>query len=110
MPPLSSLGFHNPALKEALEAALAGRPGELERQLCRLGAVMTTRPNLRLAAAFGAEIAAFPGPAAPLLTHLGADDAAPDTDRAFLPIAAAHGWAGRILAGQELKAAWAALA
>jgi hypothetical protein len=74
-----------------------------------MGAVVTTRPNLKLAMAFGAEMAGWPGATAPLLSRLGGDDAAPDTDRAFLPIAAAHGWAGRIRAGREVDEAWAAL-
>jgi hypothetical protein len=102
-------GFQSDALQAALEEALAGRPAELERLLARMGAVVTTKPNLKLAAAFGAEMAARKGPTAPLLSRLGGDDAAPDTDRAFLPIAAAHGWAGRVRAGREVEPAWAAL-
>jgi hypothetical protein len=107
MPP--ELGFQSDTLRAALKDALAGRPAELERLLCRAGAVVTARPNLKLAAAFGAEMAALPGVTAPLLSRLGGDDAAPDTDRAFLPIAAAHGWAGRLRAGREIEPAWAAL-
>jgi len=103
-------GFHNDTLREALRVALAGKTAELERLLCLLGAVVTTKPNLKLAAAFGGEMTAFSGAAAPLLTRLAGDDAAPDTDRAFLPIAAAHGWAGRIRAGRDVEMAWAALA
>jgi hypothetical protein len=102
-------GFRSDALRAALDQALAGKPAELERLLCRMGAVVTARPNLKLAAAFGAEMATVAGPAARLLTHLGADDAAPDTDRVFLPLAAAAGWAGRIRAGRDVEAAWAAL-
>jgi hypothetical protein len=102
-------GFRNDALRAALAQALAGKPAELERLLCRMGAVVTTRPNLKLTAAFGAEMAAVTGAAAPLLTRLGAEDAAPDTDRAFLPMAAAAGWAGRIRAGRDVEVAWAAL-
>lgn len=106
---MAEMGFQSEALQEALKQALAGRPAELERLLCRMGAVVTARPNLKLAAAFGAEMAAAPGVTAPLLARLGGDDAAPDTDRAFLPIAAAHGWAGRVRARRELEPAWAAL-
>jgi hypothetical protein len=102
-------GFQSEALIAALAEALAGRPAELERLFARMGAVVTARPNLKLAAAFGAEMAALTRPAAPLLSRLGAEDAAPDTDRAFLPIAAAHGWAGRVRARRETEAAWAAL-
>jgi hypothetical protein len=108
MPP-SETGFQSEALAEALKDALSGRPAELERLLARMGAVVTAKPNLKLAAAFGAEMAARPGVTAPLLSRLGGDDAAPDTDRAFLPIAAAHGWAGRIRARREIEPAWAAL-
>jgi hypothetical protein len=55
-------------------------------------------------------MAALPGTVARLLTRLGADDAAPDTARVFLPIAAAHGWVGRLRAELDVEAAWAALA
>jgi hypothetical protein len=105
----SEFGFQSDALRAALDDALAGRPAELERLLSRAGAVVTARPNLKLAAAFGAEMAARKGATAHLLSRLGGDDAAPDTDRAFLPIAAAHGWAGRLRAGREVEPAWAAL-
>jgi hypothetical protein len=103
-------GFQSEALRAALASALAGKPAELERLFCRMGAVVSTRPNTKLAAAFGAEMAATAGPAAALLARLGEEDAAPDTDRAFLPIAAAHGWAGRVRAGREVELAWPALA
>ena len=76
----------------------------------RAGAVVTTRPNLRLAAAFGAEVAGLSSAVTRLLQRFTDDDAAPDTDRAFLPIAAAHGWAARVRAGRDVQAAWAALA
>lgn len=102
-------GFQSGSLKVALADACAGKTVELERVLCRLGAA-TAKPNLRLAAAFGAEVAVFPGPVAPLLDRLASDDAAPDTDRVFLPIAAAHGWAGCIRAGRDAQMAWVALA
>jgi hypothetical protein len=105
----SEFGFQSDALRAALDDALAGRPAELERLLSRAGAVVTARPNLKLAAAFGAEMAARKGATAHLLSRLGGDDAAPDTDRAFLPIAAAYGWAGRLRAGREVEPAWAAL-
>jgi hypothetical protein len=108
--PPAEAGFHSDALREALVAALRGKPAELERLFCRSGAVVTARANLKLAAAFGAEMAAVPGPASALLSRLAAEDAAPDTDRAFLPLAAAYGWAGRIRAGREVEEAWTALA
>jgi hypothetical protein len=106
-------GFRNDALRAALSAALAGRPAQLEDLLGRHGGGHDRRPNLRLAAAFGAEMAtltAAPGTAARLLARLGGDDAAPDTPRVFLPIAAAHGWVGRLRAGRDVDLAWPALA
>ena len=106
----SDEGFHSAQLQAALQAALAGRPAELERLLTRAGAVVTARPNLRLAAAFGAEVAGLSAAVTPLLQRFATEDAAPDTDRAFLPIAAAHGWAARLRAGRDVDAAWAALA
>jgi len=106
----ANLGFESESLRAALRDALRGKPAELERLLSAMGAVVTAKPNLKLAAAFGAEMAALASPGAPLLTRLGRDDAAPDTARAFLPIAAAHGWAGRVRAGREVEVAYAALA
>jgi hypothetical protein len=107
--PRADEGFQSEELRAALKAALAGRPAELERLLARMGAVVTTRPNLRLAAAFGTEAATASAAVLPLLRRLAADDAAPDTDRAFLPMAAAHGWSARLRAGRDVEEAWSAL-
>jgi hypothetical protein len=109
MPPAHE-GLRSEPLRAALAAALAGKPSALEDLLRRHGDGHGARPNLRLAAAFGAEIGALPGPAARLLDRLAANDAAPDTADVFLPIAAAHGWVGRLRAGREIGPAWAALA
>jgi hypothetical protein len=106
----SQEGFRDEALRAALATALAGKPAALEDLLRRRGDGHGARPNLRLAAAFGAEIAALPGSASRLLDRLGANDAAPDTADVFLPIAAAHGWVGHLRAGRDAGAAWAALA
>jgi len=103
-------GLRSEPLRAALTAALAGKPAALEDLLRRYGDGHNARPNFRLAAAFGVEISALPGSAARLLDRLGANDAAPDTADVFLPIAAAHGWVGRLRAGHEVGAAWAALA
>jgi hypothetical protein len=108
--PPSSEGIRSEALRAALAAALAGKPDALEDQLRRHGDGHAPRPNFRLAAAFGAEMAALPGNAARLLDRLGANDAAPDTADVFLPIAAAHGWVGRLRADREVGPAWDALA
>ncbi len=105
----SNEGLRNDALRAALAAALGGKPAPLEDLLCRHGGY-GTRPNLRLAAAFGAEMASLPGTAAQLLDRLGGNDAAPDTPQVFLPVAAAHGWVGRLRADREVGPAWDALA
>jgi hypothetical protein len=102
-------GLRNEALQTALGTALAGRPAALEQLLARHGG-QGGRPNLKLAAAFGAEIGELPGTVARLLEQLGANDAAPDTPEVFLPVAAAYGWAARLAAGREVGSAWRALA
>jgi hypothetical protein len=106
----SSEGLRNEALRAALTAALAGKSAPLEDLLCRHGDGHAARPNLRLAAAFGAEMTALPGNPSRLLDRLGANDGAPDTPEVFLPIAAAHGWVGRLRADRDVEPAWAALA
>ena len=57
----SNEGLHSEPLRAALASALAGKPAALEDLLGRLGDGHGARPNLRLAAAFGAEISALPG-------------------------------------------------
>src|ERR1700690_2524437 len=105
----STEGLRNDALRAALTTALAGKTAPLEDLLCRHGG-HGTRPNLRLAAAFGAEMATRPETASGLLAQLGGNDAAPDTPAVFLPIAAAFGWVGRLGADREAASAWTALA
>jgi hypothetical protein len=109
MSPGPSEGLRNDALRAALVGALAGKIAPLEDLLCRAGG-HGTRPNLRLAAAFGAEMMSLPGTVAPLLRRLGENDAAPDTPPVFLPVAAAHGWVGRLRGDREVDSAWDALA
>jgi hypothetical protein len=106
----SNEGLKSEALREALREALAGRSAALEDLMCRHGGGDTPRPNLRLAAAFGAEMAALPGTVGRLLSRLGSDTSAPDSPQVFLPIAAAHGWVGRLRAGLDVEQAWTALA
>jgi hypothetical protein len=101
-------GLKSDALRAALRDAIAGNSKLLEQLLMRHGG-LRGRPNSKLAAAFGAEVARLPGTLAPLLDKLGKDDAAPDTARVFLPIAAAHAWSQRLREGHEVDAAWAAL-
>ena len=105
-------GLRNEALRAALVEALHGSSTKLEELLARLGALPTSRPNLTLAAAFGTEVTQLSGPVERLLLKLGAEDAAPDTPRAFLPVAAAHAWTALLREG-KLKhpaQAWSALA
>ena len=102
-------GLKSEALIGALQEALRGEPSRLEDLLVRHGGQPGPRPNLKLAAAFGVEIADLPGTLAPLLERLQRDPARADTARVFLPIAAAHGWAQRLRAGREQQAAWRAL-
>jgi hypothetical protein len=106
-------GLRSEALRTALGAALGGRFAALDDLLSRLGRGESPRPNLRLAAAFGAELAAQPAEANAvirLLSHLGDADAEADKPGVFLPVAAAHGWAALLQSGREQEPAWAALA
>lgn len=112
-PAPSNEGLRSDVLRAALVAALGGKWAPLEMLLCRYGGGHGTKPNLRLAAAFGAEIATLPAfspGVARLLAHLAANDAAPDTPEVFLPIAAAHGWVGQLRSDRDTPTAWAALA
>jgi len=104
-------GLKSEALRAALRDALAGRPGPLEQLFARHGGGPDARPNLKLAAAFGDEMAGDVEAAAAgrLLARLAGDDAAPDTPPVFLPMAAAHGWVGRLRARRDQDRAWAAL-
>jgi hypothetical protein len=105
-------GLTSEPLREALRDALAGRVGPLTTLLARHGGGPDPRPNLRLAAAFGDEMAGDDvdgRAAARLLARLAADDAAPDTREVFLPMAAAHGWVGLLRARRDPARAWAAL-
>jgi hypothetical protein len=104
-------GLKSEALREALRAALAGRPAALESLFARYGGGPDARPNLRLAAAFGDEMAGDVDTRAAtrLCARLAAEDAAPDTPQVFLPMAAAHGYVGLARARREPELCWAAL-
>src|SRR5439155_25109006 len=109
----ASDGLRSEALRAALGAALTGRPAALDDLLSRLGRAEGPRPNLRLAAAFGAELVGLktaPAAVVRLLAHLGDVDTKADEPAAFLPVAAAHGWVALLQAGREKERAWAALA
>jgi len=102
-------GLRSEALRDSLSVALAGRTERLEDLLCRYGGGADPRPNLRLAAAFGAEIGARGAGAERLLARLAADDADPETPRVFLPIAAAFGWTALLGTPALAAHAWTAL-
>jgi hypothetical protein len=104
-------GLTSEPLRAALREALAGRTSALESFFARHGGGPDPRPNLRLAAAFGDEMSGDVDARAAtrLLARFAADDAAPDTPRVFLPMAAAHGYVGLLRARREADEAWAAL-
>jgi len=102
-------GLRSEALQSALATALTGNVTPLEDLLCRYGGGADPRPNFRLAAAFGAEAEGRSAVVTRLLARFTAEDAAPDTARVFLPIAAAHGWVGRLRAGVDQAQAWTSL-
>jgi hypothetical protein len=102
-------GLKSEALRAALDDALTGQSKRLEELLARHGAMPSPRPNLKLAQAFGAELATREGRVAVLLRHLSADISAPDTAEVFLPIAAAHGWTNRLREERDIEPAWDAL-
>jgi hypothetical protein len=92
-----------------LQTALRGDGSLLKDLLVRYGGYRGTEPSLKLAAAFGSEVARMPGPVGALLTNLADEDAPAESPRVFLPIAAAHGWAQRVRAGQDVEPGWRAL-
>lgn len=104
-------GLKSEPLRVALREALAGRTATLEQLFVRYGGGPDPRPNLKLCAAFGEEMAGDVDPRAAtrLLRHLAAEDAAPDTPPVFLPMAAAHGFVALARTNREADAAWAAL-
>jgi hypothetical protein len=108
--PQADEGIRSEALRAALALAIAGNTQKLEDLLCRHGGGSDPRPNLRLAAALGVEVAALPASPRRLLSKLSSDDAAPDDARVFLPIAAAHCWVALLRANLLDPEAWAALA
>ena len=102
-------GLKSEALQVALKKAVGGQTDALEDLLCRHGGGADPRPNFRLAAALGVEIAALAHPPLKLLARLTDDDSDPETPQVFLSIAAAHGWAALVRAGKHAAEAWAAL-
>lgn len=106
----SAQGLHSEAMQAAFKAALAGSTAELERQLCRASGWPGGRLNLKLAAAFGVQVAATDADVVPLLRRFTDDDSAPNVPRVYLGVAAAYGWVACARAGRELEAAWEGIA
>jgi hypothetical protein len=101
------------ALARAVKDALAGQPKALDDLLTRYGN-SPGRANDKLGLAFGVEINAQPGNITSLLARLTNDDADHDTQRVFLPIAAAYGWCAYLTSAKprknsEIETAWVAL-
>ncbi len=101
--------LRNPDLLAALPLAIAGRTEKLEALLLRVGIMPSGKPNLSLAAAVGAALAAAPGPVARLLTRFGNEESPADSPRTIFPVVAAHGWAACVRADRDIETGWAAL-
>lgn len=114
-PSLGSKELDTAALQRAFKSAAGGDARALDDLLTRYGG-LPGRPNAKLAAAFAAEVAAHPGSAsARLLARLANDDADADTQRAFLPIAAAYGFCAYLTGdarhkSADVETAWIAIA
>ncbi len=91
-----SEGLRSEELRAALADALAGRAKRLGDLLALHGGLPGVRANLALAGAFGEAVAGAGKGARALLDGLRADPAEADSARAFLPIAAAYGYAARL--------------
>lgn len=100
------LGLHGDAQLAAFKTALAGRPEALEQLLCRAAGWPGGKMNLKLAAAFGVQVAEAKADVVPLLVRFSDHDAATNTPQVFLPVAAVYGWAGLVRADRELETAW----
>lgn len=99
------------ALAEALAGASEDSSDQLEAMLARYGGLPSAKPNMRLAAAFGAEVANFTTrPVTKLLRKFSGIETIEDDPKTFLPVAAAHAWAAMIHAGRDVNNAWSELA
>jgi hypothetical protein len=110
--PVEVEGFRNDALRAALRTAIGGKRAALEELLTRHGGLHGPAPNFKLAIAFGAEVALASDSPDRLLTAFGDDPSPAESPRAFLPVAAAHGWAALAREPREARdteSAWAAL-
>ena len=105
----SNEGLGSVELKQKLTQAIAGKPSELAFWLSRFGGMPSTRPNLALAAGFGAEAASYGDKALKVLGVLAGNVAPPDTADVFLPIAAAYGYAALIRWKIAVRPSWQAI-
>jgi hypothetical protein len=101
--PNASTGLRSEQLLLALSRALAGEPRALRELLARHGGLPSPRPNLELAAAFGEEVARHGLRARRLLEALASDESSAERAEAFLPVAAAFGFASLAI-GEEDEA------
>jgi len=104
------------ALQRAFKEALGGQSKPLDDLFTRYGG-LPGRPNAKLAAGFAAEVSGSAQPAnvLKLLTRLTNDDADAETQRSFLPVAAAYGWCALLTGDKprksaDIETAWIALA
>lgn len=97
------LALKSEELRAALADALGGRGARLGELLARHGG-LPGKANLPLAAAFGDAVASEGKGARALLGALAREPAEADTARAFLPIAAAFGYAARL--ASDPRDAW----
>lgn len=104
-------GLKNEQMKVALAEALAGSSAPLEAMLARYGGLPSSKPNFKLAAAFGAELANHTTrPVTKLLRKFSGQETIEDDPMTFLPVAAAHAWAAMVHAERDVDTAWSELA
>lgn len=103
--------IRNEDLRRALDDAAQRKPSRLGDLLARNSGLPGPRPNVAFAEVVGIAIAERPlREADAILAPLAAEDAAPDTSLAFLPIVAAYGYTALIRAKKNERGAWLALA
>lgn len=101
------LALKSEHLRGALEDALAGRTARLGQLLALHGGLPGSKANLTLAAAFGEAVAGEGTAARAVLEGLAREEAEAGTPRAFLPIAAAFGYAARL--SSDPRDAWSGI-
>jgi hypothetical protein len=107
--PAQHEGFRNEALRAALQKAVGGNSTALEDLLMRYSSLPGPDPNLKLAAAFGTEIALLPAVPQRLLQEFIDDSSPPESPRSFLSVAAAFGCAALVRESRDVEWAWTAV-